>query len=252
MSDFHVIIPARYQSTRLDAKALKVIGDKTMIEHVCDKASQSGAGSITVATDHLDIQAVVEKAGYNAVLTRENHPSGSDRVYEAAELVGLGQDDIIVNVQGDEPFIPPQNIRLVASLLSTTENKMATLCSLIHNAAEALDPNAVKVVFDKNNKALYFSRSLLPFSRNHVVAVDQPLTTKHYRHIGIYAYRKSFLKEFIEWPPSELEVTESLEQLRVLENGYDIEIACLDKAPPPGVDTPQDLDAARDYYQKHC
>ena len=248
MTDFHVIIPARLQSMRLEAKALKLIGDKPMILHVCDQAAQSGAKSVTVATDDQQIVEAVEKAGFKAVMTRNDHASGSDRVYEAAELVNLSNDDIIVNVQGDEPFIPPDNIRLVASLLSGNKSEMATLCCPINSVEEALDSNAVKVVFNQEGLALYFSRSLIPFNRNHPVELDKPLIGNYFRHIGIYAYRKSFLKSFIGWPQSELEKTESLEQLRVLENGGSIGIASLDELPPPGVDTPEDLRKAREYY----
>ncbi|WP_444998315.1 3-deoxy-manno-octulosonate cytidylyltransferase [Aliikangiella sp. IMCC44359] len=248
MIEFHVIIPARYHSTRLAAKALATIGNKTMIEHVCYQAAQSGAQSITVATDDERIKTVVDAAGYSAVLTSEKHPSGSDRVYQAAEIVGLDEKDIIVNVQGDEPFIPPENIVLVASLLSKTDYPMATLCCQIESAEEVLDPNAVKVVFDKTARALYFSRSAIPFSRHHQIKLGQPLQADYFRHIGIYAYRKAFLKQFIHWSPSEHEQTESLEQLRVLDNGQNIAIACLDEIPPHGVDTQTDLDKARKHY----
>lgn len=250
MNSFHVIIPARFQSTRLPAKALKTIGDKPMIVHVCEQASKSGAESITVATDHHEIVNAVESAGFRAVLTKVDHPSGSDRVCEAAQLAGLSSQDIIVNVQGDEPFIPPENIALVASLVDDKTNHMGTLCCEIHTAKEALDPNAVKVVFDINNRALYFSRSIIPFNRNQVVAIDKPLSSRHFRHIGIYAYRLAFLEQFIKWSPSSLEIAESLEQLRVLENGYSIAIASLNIAPPHGVDTPADLQAARDYFAR--
>lgn len=245
MSKFHVIIPARFHSMRLPAKALELIGDKPMIVHVCEQASKSGAESVTVATDHQEIINAVEAAGFKAVLTKEEHPSGSDRVCEAAQLAGLNLDDVIVNVQGDEPFIPPQNIALVASLLDNQVNHMATLCCEVKTAKEALDPNVVKVVFNNDNQALYFSRSLLPFNRNQAVQLEQPLTSPCYRHIGIYAYRLKFLQQFIQWPPGSLEIIESLEQLRVLENGHNIAISCLESAPPHGVDTPDDLQAAR-------
>jgi len=250
MTDFHVIIPARYHSTRLPAKAIQLIGELPMIVHVCHRAADSGAKSVTVATDNETIKNIVEKAGFSAVMTRDDHPSGSDRLFEAAEIIGLDDNDNIVNVQGDEPFIPPINISRVAALLDETQSPMATLCCEIQSAEEALDPNAVKVVFSVTNKALYFSRSLLPFNRNHEVKQSEQLHSRHYRHIGIYAYKKKFLKQFINWSPSYLETTESLEQLRVLENGYQIGIDCLPSAPPHGVDTPEDLAAARNYFNQ--
>ena len=243
-----MIIPSRYQSTRLKAKALAKIGDKPMIIHVCDRASESGAKSITVATDHQQILDEVIKYGYSGVMTREEHPSGSDRLFEAAELIGLKDDDIIVNVQGDEPFIPPENIALVASLIDSNNFPMSTLCCEIKQAQEVVDPNAVKVIFDKNNKAIYFSRSIIPFSRDNKVEIGKGLPTNYYRHIGIYAYQKQFLNQYINWQPSRFELSESLEQLRVIENGYNIKVACLDEAPPHGVDTQADLDSAINYH----
>lgn len=250
---FHVIIPARYQSTRLPAKPLSIIGDKPMIVHVCERAVQSGALSVTVATDHDEILQAVKKAGYNAVLTKINHPSGSDRVFEAAELIGLNDDDVIVNVQGDEPFIPYQNIQLVASLINSSESQiegsqMATLCCPIDSAKELIDPNIVKVIFNLIHKAIFFSRSVIPFNRDNPIKIGDDLTADYYRHIGIYSYTKKFLKQFIAWPQSQLEKTEALEQLRVIENGYAISIATLNELPPHGVDTKQDLENARQYY----
>jgi len=248
MTDFHVIIPARYESTRLPAKALVKIGDKSMISHVCDRANESGAKSITVATDHQLIFDEVVSEGYSAVMTSDKHPSGSDRLYEAAELIGLGDDDVIVNVQGDEPFIPPENISLVASLLDKEKFSMSTLCCEISDAEEVLDPNAVKVIFDKNDKAIYFSRSAIPFSRDTEIKVGAELPTNYYRHIGIYAYHKKFLQQYINWQPGRFELSESLEQLRVIENGYSIKTSCLEVAPPHGVDTQADLEKVREYY----
>lgn len=237
---FHVIIPARYQSSRLPGKPLAKIGDSTMIEHVCRKAELSGAQSVTVATDHLEIKNCVERAGFNAVMTDENHVSGSDRIYQAAQVLGLVEDDIIVNVQGDEPFIPSENISQVASLISKYQTGMATLCCPIVKKHEADDPNAVKVIFDKNNKAIYFSRSIIPFVRGASRESDFAVGN-HYRHIGIYAYTKSFLSQFIMWPESDLEKLEKLEQLRVIENGKPIYLALLKDSPPAGIDTPEDL-----------
>jgi 3-deoxy-manno-octulosonate cytidylyltransferase (CMP-KDO synthetase) len=247
MNNFHVIIPARYQSTRLPAKPLALIGDLPMIVHVCYRAKESGAESVTVATDDQRILDNVISHGFNAVMTRSDHVSGSDRLFEAAELIGLSDDEIIVNVQGDEPFIPANNIQAVAQLLNQT-NRMATLCCPIKTVKEVMDANAVKVIFNQSNQAIYFSRSPIPFSRDKTLVVDQPLPSNYYRHIGIYAYTKKFLQQFINWPASHLELTESLEQLRVIDNGHSIAIDCIDQAPPHGVDTQADLENARHYY----
>jgi 3-deoxy-manno-octulosonate cytidylyltransferase (CMP-KDO synthetase) len=248
MTNFHVIIPARYESTRLPAKALVKIGDKSMITHVCERAAESGASSITVATDHQLIFDEVIAQGYSAVMTKKSHQSGSDRVYEAAEIIGLDDKDVIVNVQGDEPFIPFKNISLVASLIDEGSFSMSTLCCAISNAEEVLDPNVVKVIFDKSDKAIYFSRSVIPFSRDREIKVGCQLPTTYYRHIGIYAYSKQFLKSYIGWDTGQFELVESLEQLRVIENGFSIKTACLKLAPPHGVDTQADLDQVRRYY----
>ncbi len=238
--EFHAIIPARYQSSRLPGKPLCMIGDKTMIELVCEQVQQAGAKSVTVATDHLEIKKVVEASGFNAVMTAVDHPSGSDRIFEASCLLGLNDDDVIVNVQGDEPFIPPAIISKVAWLVINNNAEMATLCCPIHQQEEVLDPNAVKVVFDSQQRSIYFSRSPLPYVRN----ADNQFefsTENHYRHLGIYAYTKAFLGKFIEWPESRLEKLEKLEQLRALENGTDIYIDVVDEAPPAGIDTAEDL-----------
>ncbi|PCI68538.1 MAG: 3-deoxy-manno-octulosonate cytidylyltransferase [Gammaproteobacteria bacterium] len=248
MNNFHVIIPARYESSRLPAKPLAKINDKEMILHVCERAKESGAKSITVATDHLDIKRVVDNAGFTAIMTRIDHESGSDRIYEAAELLNLEDDDIIVNVQGDEPFIPVANIQQVANIISNTSANMATLCCGIDSDEEANNPNAVKVIFDLNRKAIYFSRSIIPFVRT------ESLTSKfnpdnHFRHIGIYAYTKKFLKQFVNWPISKLELLEKLEQLRVIENGAAIYLDVLDLAPPAGIDTPEDLVRANQSFE---
>ena len=243
---FHVIIPARYQSTRLPAKPLAMIGDKSMIEHVCERASESNALSVSVATDHIDIFNRVEKAGYKALMTKLDHPSGSDRIFEAAQALDLVDDDVIVNVQGDEPFIPASNINQVARLLENKTAKMATLCCKISNTSAIDDPDTVKVIFDKNQHAIYFSRSPIPYNRGPQSDEEQ---LDYYRHIGIYAYRFSFLQQYINWPASSLEKMEKLEQLRVLSQGQKIIIGQLDKAPQAGVDNANDLEQANRYYQ---
>ena len=236
---FHVIIPARFQSTRLPGKPLAKIGGKEMILRTCERAADSGAESVTVATDNKKIQTVVNQAGFKAVLTREDHQSGSDRIFEATELLGLRNEDVIVNVQGDEPFIPSKNIAQVASIISNTQAQMATLCCPFIEISEAKNPNAVKVIFDKNKSAIYFSRSLIPFDRNTDTAIQN--AQNYYRHIGIYSYTKAFLKQYVSWPVSNLEKTERLEQLRVLENGEEIYLEVLTNSPPAGIDTKEDL-----------
>ncbi len=246
---FHVIIPARYQSSRLPGKPLAKIGNRSMIEHVCLRAIESGAQSVTVATDHLDIKSYVEKAGFNAVMTRQDHVSGSDRIFEAVQFLGFSDSDIVVNVQGDEPFIPSKNISQVAGLINKYQTGMATLCCPIVNRQEANDPNAVKVIFDSNNKAVYFSRSSIPFVREEVDDLEFSLGN-HFRHIGIYAYTKSFLTQFINWPEARLEKIEKLEQLRVIENGQSIYLDVLNNSPPAGIDTLEDLEKANHYYRQ--
>jgi 3-deoxy-manno-octulosonate cytidylyltransferase (CMP-KDO synthetase) len=222
-----------------------MIGDKTMIERVCLQAQQSGAESITVATDHFEIKKVVEEVGFKAVMTAEDHPSGSDRIFEAATKLGLADHEVIVNVQGDEPFIPPSMISQVADLVSANSAKMATLCCPIETEQEVLDPNAVKVVFDTKQRSIYFSRSPLPYVRNSENKFEFS-NQNHFRHLGIYAYTKQFLTDFISWPESRLEQLERLEQLRVLENGVDIFIDEVKQAPPAGIDTADDLANAVD------
>lgn len=240
---FHVIIPARYESLRLPAKPLAKINNKEMILHVCERAKASGAISVNVATDHLAIKKIVNDAGYNAIMTRVDHESGSDRLYEASEKLDLDDTAIIVNVQGDEPFIPIENIKQVADIISTRGAKMATLCCPITAESEANNPNSVKVIFDKNKKAIYFSRSLIPFVRGDLVESSFS-QFNHFRHIGIYAYTKGFLKQFVNWPMSQLEKLEKLEQLRAIENGADIHLDILATPPPAGIDTPEDLHRA--------
>ncbi len=246
--NFHVIIPARYHSTRLPAKPLAMIGNKSMIEHVCNRAEESGALSVTVATDHPDIKDCVEEAGYNAVITGSQHLSGSDRINEAANRLGFDSNDIVVNVQGDEPLIPSSNIALVASLIEKYNAEMTTLCCPISDIKQVTDPNIVKLVFDNNNKALYFSRSPIPFVReiSNTTVLD---LSNYFRHIGIYAYRKAFLEKFTQWQESTLEKSERLEQLRALQNGVAIHLDILKESPPAGVDTAEDLLRINQLYE---
>ncbi len=209
-----------------------------MVVHVCERAQASGARSVAVATDDQRILKAVERAGHRALMTRGDHDSGTDRIAEAAALLGLRAQEIVVNVQGDEPLIDAGLIRTVAATLErSAQASMSTACHPIHDAASLANPNVVKVVLDAAGYALYFSRSRIPFPR----AGGGPC----YRHAGIYGYRVEFLKLFSSLKPSLLEQTEALEQLRALWHGHRIAVAVSTAEIPPGVDTPQDLEAVR-------
>jgi 3-deoxy-manno-octulosonate cytidylyltransferase (CMP-KDO synthetase) len=209
-----------------------------MVVHVCERARASGALSVAVATDDERIFKAVGDAGHRALMTRAAHPSGTDRIAEAATVLGLAADDIVVNVQGDEPLIDPGLIRDVAAMLERNrEASMSTACHPIHDEASLANPNVVKVVLDADGYALYFSRSRIPFPRE--------TQGTCYRHAGIYGYRVEFLKKFSSLKPAAIEQTEALEQLRALWHGYRIAVAISAADIPPGVDTPQDLEAVR-------
>jgi len=209
-----------------------------MVVHVCERAHASGARSVAVATDDERIFKAVEQAGHRALMTRAAHPSGTDRIAEAAAALGLAAQDIVVNVQGDEPLIDPGLIRDVAAMLERNRKaSMSTACHPIHDEASLANPNVVKVVLDAAGYALYFSRSRIPFPKE--------TGGTWYRHAGIYGYRNEFLQRFAGLPVSPIEKTEALEQLRALWHGYRIAVAVSAAAIPPGVDTPQDLEAVR-------
>ncbi len=233
---FSVIIPARYASTRFPGKPLADLAGKPMVVHVCERAKRSGARAVHVATDDPRIAQAVQKHGYPVVMTRSDHESGTDRLAEAAKLIKLGADDIVVNVQGDEPLIEPKLIRDVANLLGRRRAAaMTTACHAIHDSASAGNPNVVKVVLDAEGYALYFSRAQIPFPRH--------AGAPHYRHAGIYAYRVRFLRKYAALPPAPIEKAEALEQLRALWHGHRIAVLVSETDIPPGVDTPQDLQA---------
>ncbi len=245
---FHVIIPARYASTRLPAKPLLDIGGKPMLQHVCERAAESGASSVTVATDDLRIVEAVEGFGGQVCITGKHHQSGSERLAEAVLRLGLEDDDIVVNLQGDEPLMPAALLSQVAQLLQGDHAaEMATLCTRIHTAAELFDPHVVKVVMDARGNALYFSRAVIPWDRDAfaVTTEELPEQAVHYRHLGIYAYRAGFLKRYVKMEPCDLERMESLEQLRVLWHGGQIQVAEAAELPGPGVDTAEDLERVR-------
>ena len=237
---FHVIIPARFGSSRFPGKPLADLAGRPMVVRVCEQAAKSGAAAVHVATDDERIAAAVRARGHSALMTRADHVSGTDRIAEAAGQLRLKDDDIVVNVQGDEPLIAPELIGQVAAVLDE-KTDMSTACHAIHDEASLANPNVVKVVLDARGYALYFSRSRIPYPR-------APGGTC-YRHAGIYGYRVGFLKNFSKLEVSPLEETEALEQLRVLWHGLRIAVAVSEAEIPPGVDTPQDLEAVRRILQ---
>ena len=250
---FTVVIPARYSSSRLPGKPLADIAGKPMIQHVFEKASQSDADRVIVATDDQRIVEVARGFGAEVCLTRVDHPSGTDRLQEVVSHYGLSQNDVVVNVQGDEPLIPPAVINQVASnLMKAPEADAATLAEPIRNAQDLFNPAVVKVVSDKTGYALYFSRSPMPWSRDSFATSTNALPDVDCfrRHIGIYAYRVGLLNQFVTWSQSPLEQLESLEQLRIQWHGHRIHVADALETPPHGVDTQEDLDAVRRIVEK--
>ncbi|MCE7603614.1 3-deoxy-manno-octulosonate cytidylyltransferase [Vibrio fluvialis] len=241
---FTVVIPARYQSTRLPGKPLADIAGKPMVQWVYEQAMQSGAERVIIATDDARVEQAVLAFGGTVCMTSPDHQSGTERLAEVVKLMGIEDDHIIVNVQGDEPLIPPSIIRQVADNLAASQAPMATLAVEISHEDEVFNPNAVKVVTDKDGYALYFSRATIPWDRDNF-AKDKTVVQPLMRHIGIYAYRAGFINTYIQWPASQLEKIECLEQLRVLWYGEKIHVAVALEAPPAGVDTPEDLDAVR-------
>jgi 3-deoxy-manno-octulosonate cytidylyltransferase (CMP-KDO synthetase) len=248
MRPFIAIIPARLASSRLPGKSLADLGGKPMVVRVAERARESGADEVYVATDHNGIAEAVEQAGFRAVMTRADHSTGTDRVAEVAERLGLDGKSVVVNVQGDEPLIEPALIRAVASLLADEPSaSIATACHPIRDARELFDPNAVKVVLDGAGFARYFSRAPIPWARDAFASSTArlPEGLPCYRHIGVYAYRADFLCAFPKLAVSPLERVEALEQLRALWHGYAVAVTVREDAPLPGVDTPEDLERVR-------
>ncbi|QWD62327.1 3-deoxy-manno-octulosonate cytidylyltransferase [Polynucleobacter sp. MWH-UH25E] len=243
--DFLVVIPARLASTRLPRKPLANIGGKPMVVRVAEQAKKSLAQSVVVATDSPEIQAVCDEYRIECLLTSENHPTGTDRLAEVAHLLKLPNNALVVNVQGDEPLIPPELINQVAQTLSDhAECAISTVAVRIDDEAEIQNPNVVKVVLNRSGEALYFSRAAIPFVRDaDKEHKNSPVT--HLRHLGIYAYRAEFLQAYTRLDPAPPEQAEALEQLRALWNGYRIAVHISDQAPPVGVDTPEDLERVR-------
>ncbi|HAT39128.1 3-deoxy-manno-octulosonate cytidylyltransferase [Polynucleobacter necessarius] len=240
--DFLVVIPARLGSTRLPRKPLADIGGKPMVIRVAERAMQSLAQSVVVATDSPEIQAVCDEYRIECLLTSADHPTGTDRIAEVAQLLKLPNNAFMVNVQGDEPLIPPELINQVAMTLADhAQCDISTVAVPITDAAEINNPNVVKVVLNRSGEALYFSRSVIPFIRD----PDVNQKTEYLRHLGIYAYRADFLNAFTRLDPAPPENAEALEQLRALWNGYRIATHIIPEAPPAGIDTPEDLERVR-------
>ena len=235
---FTVIVPARYASSRFPGKPLADLGGKPMVVRVCERAEQSGAAAVHVATDDERIAAAVRAHGHSALLTRADHPSGTDRLAEAAAQLGLEDDAIVVNLQGDEPLAPPRLLgRVAEALRARADAAAATACHALRDEASLANPNVVKVVMDAQGYALYFSRSRIPYPREGKATC--------YRHAGLYAYRAGFLAKYAALEVSQVERAEALEQLRLLWHGYRIAVVVSEEEIPPGVDTPADLEAVR-------
>jgi 3-deoxy-manno-octulosonate cytidylyltransferase (CMP-KDO synthetase) len=250
---FVVIVPARLASTRLPDKPLADIGGAPMVVRVAQRAALSAAREVVVATDHASILAACEAHGVRALMTRADHASGSDRLAEACVLLGLDDNATVVNVQGDEPLIEPALIDACAALLAERSDcVMSTVAHAIHDVADYINPNVVKVVLDAQSRALLFSRAPLPWWRDGSGAAGGVAALPHepraLRHVGLYAYRAGFLRRFPELPMAPLERTEALEQLRVLWHGERIAVHVTEQAPGPGVDTLQDLQRVRRLY----
>lgn len=247
---FKVVIPARHASTRLPGKPLLDIAGKPMVVRVAEQAMASGAEQIVVATDHEDIAKAAQSCGLAAVMTRADHPSGTDRIAEVAATLGWAPEDIVVNVQGDEPLIDPELIREVArNLAEHPQAAIATAAHPIHERGAMFNPNIVKVVTDKAGYALYFSRAPIPYARDTfndgVRDGALPSDLLVMRHIGIYAYKVAFLGAYAQLTVSPIEQAESLEQLRAMWHGYRISVAETAHAPAAGVDTAEDLELVR-------
>ena len=241
---FKVVIPARYASTRLPGKPLLAIAGKPMIAHVCERAQEAGAEEVIVATDDDRIFQTVSALGIKAVMTHPDHQSGTERIAEVASYCGWADNEIIVNLQGDEPLIPPATIHQVALALAGQQQAgIATLAAKIIDSEEIFNPNAVKVVLNKAGYALYFSRAPIPWEREAFANLGRTPsgTVPYLRHIGLYAYTVDFLKRYCSWEPSPLESVEALEQLRILWHGEAILVKIVDQTPQAGVDTQEDL-----------
>ncbi len=245
--DFVAVIPARFASTRLPGKPMADIAGKPMVVRVAERAIESGAREVWIATDHAGVEAAAREHGFRALMTRHDHPSGTDRIAQVADARGWSDDTIVVNVQGDEPRISPVLIREMADLLrSHPDAAIATACHPIDRDEDLFDPNVVKVVTDRAGYALYFSRATIPFARDWFrESRTLPPGLPVFRHIGIYAYRRAFLRAYASLEPAPIERYEALEQLRALWHGHRIAVGVTPHPPEAGVDTPEDLERVR-------
>jgi len=250
--DFHVIIPARLDSTRLPGKVLLDIAGKPMIQHVYERAKASGASHVVIATDDEKIAQISEDFGADVCMTESSHQSGTERLSEAVANLGFEEDDIIVGLQADEPLMSPKLItQLAQNLFDHDHVKVATLAAKLKSAEDLFNPNVVKVVLNHRNFAMLFSRAPMPWERDRFGSIKHPeieklkLADGYYRHIGMYAYRAGFLETYANWPACTLEKLESLEQLRILWNGFKIHVGITDVVVPAGVDTQADLERVR-------
>jgi len=250
--EFRIIIPARYDSTRLPGKVLADIHGKPMLQHVYERAMESGADSVVIATDSAKVSKVAQSFGAKVCMTSSEHRSGAERIAEAALALDYAPDEIIVNVQADQPFILPQGIRQVAEDLEKYDNvKISSICERITRGEDLFNPAVVKVVLNWRNYAVYFSRAPIPWDITQFKTPDKAEPSdQHYKHIGLYAYRVSFLQEYIQWPLSPLEQMESLEQLRILWNGSRMHIVISKDRFPPEVNTPEDLEKIKEWSTK--
>ncbi len=242
---FNIVIPARYASQRLPGKPLCDIAGKPMIQHVYERAKSSGAKEVIIATDDERVATAAKNFGGTVCMTSTDHRSGTDRIAEVIAIRGYKDEEVIVNMQGDEPLMPPTLLTEAASLCQSTKADIVTAAEWIHHAEEIFNPNVVKVLLDEKGYALYFSRAPIPWDRNHFPngMASKKLDNKIYRrHIGLYAYRAGFVKDYVSWPQSQLEKTESLEQLRALEQGKKIYVFDVNCDPGFGVDTEEDLE----------
>ncbi len=248
---YTIVIPARFASTRFPGKPLVEIMGKTMLHRVYKQCQKTKANRIVIATDEDKIAKEAKKIGADVCMTSEAHQSGTARIGEVIQTLGLKDDEIVVNVQGDEPFIPSAIIDQVASNMALyTEAEMATLAVPIEAVDEIFNKNAVKVVTDKNGYALYFSRAPIPYDRDEFSKETiKTISPNYLRHVGLYAYRAAFVRQYLNWPASPLEEIESLEQLRVLWHGEKIHVGIANENPPAGIDTPEDLEQAIKYLK---
>ena len=245
MSDYKIVIPARYASSRLPGKPLIDLAGKAMIQHVYERALQAGASEVVVATDDQRIAEVAERFGADVVMTSPDHENGTERIAEVVRIRGWSEDTVVVNLQGDEPLIPRSLIELTAAgLLENPDAGMSSVCTPVTTAHDAFDPNVVKVVLNERHFAMYFSRAPIPWDRDLYRESREEVTGRMpvYRHIGMYGYRVSFLNAYEKMAPCAIELTESLEQLRALWYGVGIHMSVIDQAPGHGIDTPADVE----------